>query len=70
MTARRTQPRPPEIKPLLSLRSAVIFTLAAILGLAVGGLTRLAGHNLPEAVLAGAAAALAAVVSLNRIIGT
>jgi hypothetical protein len=54
--------------PLLSLRAAVILTLALILGIAAGLLTYTAHRNLADATLFGGGAMATAVVVLNGLI--
>ncbi|MGW1927835.1 hypothetical protein [Streptomyces sp. NPDC001919] len=56
-------------EPLISHHAAVVFLLAVVVGLLAGGLTRASGRPWPEAVLAGLAAAAAAVVAGHRLIG-
>ena len=58
-------PSPPE---LLSLRAAVIFAVALVVGSVGGLLTYLAQHNVAQAVLAGGAAFGASVGLLNGIV--
>lgn len=53
---------------LLTLRAAVIFTAALVIGPGVGVLTWFASHNPAAAVLAGATAWGATVTFLNTII--
>ncbi|MEU9558267.1 hypothetical protein [Streptomyces fumanus] len=55
-------------RPLLSLRSTLVFLLAMLAGAAAGGLTALAGENTPRSLLAGLAAAGVAVPFFNRLI--
>uniref|UniRef100_UPI003F49A7E8 hypothetical protein n=1 Tax=Amycolatopsis sp. CA-082387 TaxID=3239918 RepID=UPI003F49A7E8 len=57
------KPTPP---PLLTLRGAVLLLLAFVVGSIAGGLTFLAGHNVPAAILAGLTAASGTLVLLNR----
>ncbi|GAB7109614.1 hypothetical protein JCM4814A_79290 [Streptomyces phaeofaciens JCM 4814] len=55
-------------RPLLSLRSTLVFLLAVLAGAAAGGLTALAGDSTPRSVLAGLAVAGLAVPFFNRLI--
>ncbi|NYI06890.1 hypothetical protein [Allostreptomyces psammosilenae] len=55
-------------EPLLTLRAAVVFLLGALTGVAAGVLSGLGGAGIPAAVLAGGAAAGAAVVFFRSII--
>ncbi|MGA5171194.1 MULTISPECIES: hypothetical protein [Streptomyces] len=55
-------------RPLLSLRSTLVFLLAALAGAAAGGLTALAGEGTPRSVLAGLAVAGLAVPFFNHLI--
>ncbi|AZS84642.1 hypothetical protein AB0465_28505 [Streptomyces griseoviridis] len=55
-------------RPLLSLRSTLVFLLATLAGVVVGALTSLAGENTPHSLLAGLAAAGMAVPFFNRLI--
>ncbi|MFF3940418.1 hypothetical protein [Streptomyces phaeofaciens] len=55
-------------RPLLSLRSTLVFLLAVLAGAAAGGLTALAGESTPRTVLAGLAVAGLAVPFFNRLI--
>jgi hypothetical protein len=55
-------------RPLLSLRSTLVFLLAMLAGAAAGGLTALAGENMPRSLLTGLAAAGVAVPFFNRLI--
>lgn len=65
-TARTEHPAPPP--PLITLRSAVIFTLGIISGSAATALTALAGTHIAAAVLAGLAALGAAITFFNKVI--
>lgn len=56
-------------RPLLSLRSTLVFLLAVLAGAAAAGLTALAGEGAPRSVLAGLAASGLAVPFFNRLIG-
>ncbi|PWJ07986.1 hypothetical protein DKG34_11105 [Streptomyces sp. NWU49] len=55
-------------RPLLSLRSALIFLLALLTGGAASGLTAVAGEGLARSLLAGFAATGLAVPFFNRLI--
>ncbi|MFJ2605221.1 hypothetical protein ACIQOU_22875 [Streptomyces sp. NPDC091279] len=55
-------------RPLLSLRSTLVFLLALLAGAAAGGLTALAGEGPPRSLLAGLAVAGLAVPFFNRLI--
>ncbi|MYS40168.1 hypothetical protein GTY23_02655 [Streptomyces sp. SID5998] len=55
-------------RPLLSLRSTLVFLLAMLAGAAAGGLTALAGENTPRSLLAGLAAVGVAIPFFNRLI--
>ncbi|MFJ6101847.1 hypothetical protein ACIQHY_12700 [Streptomyces sp. NPDC092359] len=55
-------------RPLLSLRSTLVFLLALLAGVAAGGLTALAGEGVPRSLLAGLAVAGLAVPFFNRLI--
>ncbi|MFK0114217.1 hypothetical protein [Streptomyces sp. NPDC091217] len=57
-------------RPLLSMRSALVFLLALLAGTAAGGLTVLAGEGTPRSLLAGLAAVGLAVPFFNRLIDT
>jgi hypothetical protein len=61
-----SKPSPP---PLLSVRTAVILLLGVLCGAAVTALTALAEHNLTTAMLAGLAAAGAAIAFFQKVIG-
>jgi hypothetical protein len=56
--------------PLLTLRAALIFTLAILIGVGAGVLTVLAGNTPPQAVLVGSGAAGSALVLFNWVIGS
>ncbi|MBE8516103.1 hypothetical protein ILP97_00960 [Amycolatopsis sp. H6(2020)] len=58
--------KPPPIPPLLSVRTAVILLLGIVLGAVVGGLTYLAGSNVPAAVLACLMSAGGVIVFLHK----
>jgi len=62
-------PRVPDSPALLSLRAAVIFTIAAVIGLAMGLLTYWSQGALPSALLAGLGATGGALLPLDRMIG-
>ncbi|MFF5639625.1 hypothetical protein [Streptomyces sp. NPDC012825] len=55
-------------RPLLSLRSTLVFLLAVLAGAVAGGLTALAGEGTARSVLAGFAAAGLAVPFFNSLI--
>ncbi|MFI0990617.1 hypothetical protein [Streptomyces exfoliatus] len=55
-------------RPLLSLRSTLVFLLALLAGAAAGGLAALAGEGTPRSLLAGLAVAGVAVAFFNRLI--
>ncbi|MEU9337040.1 hypothetical protein AB0D49_28385 [Streptomyces sp. NPDC048290] len=55
-------------RPLLSLRSTLVFLLAVLAGAAAGGLTALSGEGTPRSVLAALAVAGVAVPFFNRLI--
>lgn len=55
-------------RPLLSLRSTLVFLLALLAGAAAGALTALSGEGTPRSVLAGLAVAGIAVPFFNRLI--
>ncbi|MBO0654461.1 hypothetical protein J1792_17235 [Streptomyces triculaminicus] len=55
-------------RPLLSLRTTLVFLLALLVGTAGGVLTALAGEGTPRSVLAGLAAAGLAVSFFDRLI--
>ncbi|MFF3327612.1 hypothetical protein [Streptomyces sp. NPDC002889] len=64
-----TNPRQPdENRPLLNQRSAMIFLLAALVGLGAGLLAVLAASPWPVAVTAGMATTAAGVLFFDRII--
>ncbi|MGA4867202.1 hypothetical protein ACPB9J_31680 [Streptomyces lavendulocolor] len=56
-------------RPLLSVRATLIFLAAMFLGTIVGALTLASGSEVPQALLAAAVTAGAAVPALHRIIG-
>ncbi|MGW7304271.1 hypothetical protein ACWGI1_01680 [Streptomyces sp. NPDC054835] len=56
-------------RPLLSLRSTLVFLLAVLAGVAAGVLTVLAGEGTARSVLAGLAGAGLAVPFFNHLIG-
>lgn len=55
-------------RPLLSLRSALVFLLALVAGGAASGLTAVAGEGLARSLLAGLAATGLAVPFFNHLI--
>ncbi|MGA4837378.1 hypothetical protein [Streptomyces sp. G45] len=55
-------------RPLLSLRSTLVFLLAVLSGAVAGGLTALAGDGAPRSVLAGLAVAGVAVPFFDRLV--
>ncbi|MCT6781471.1 hypothetical protein LXH09_33045 [Streptomyces sp. CS7] len=55
-------------RPLLPLRSALVFLLAALSGVAAGGLSWLAGEGAARGVLAGFAVASLATAFFDRLI--
>jgi len=57
-------------RPLLSLRSALVFLLALLTGGAASGLTAVAGEGLARSLLAGLAAVGLAVPFFNHLIAT
>lgn len=63
-----SSPSPTSPPPLLTVRSALILFLALVAGAVAGGLTRLGGNSWPEAVLAGGAAAAAALALFQSLI--
>lgn len=69
-TAPAAQPPPGEVLPLLTLRAALIFTLAILIGVGAGVLTVLAGSSLPQAVLVGTGVGGSALMALNKVIGS
>ncbi|MGW7360337.1 hypothetical protein ACWGI0_27800 [Streptomyces sp. NPDC054802] len=66
--ARANRQRPNGSAPLLSQRSAVVFLLAALVGIGAGALALLAGNIWPLAVSVGSGAAAMAVLFFNQII--
>ncbi|TDD67131.1 hypothetical protein E1293_38375 [Actinomadura darangshiensis] len=60
----------PDLNPpaLLTLRAALIFTIALLAGATAGCLTFLAQHDLAQAALAGCGALAVSIGLLNRII--
>ena len=58
----------PESTPLLGLRSAMILTLAVLVGIGAGVLITLAGRHPAEAILYGVGASAASVLFFNRVI--
>ncbi|MFG2979252.1 hypothetical protein ACGFYY_40485 [Streptomyces sp. NPDC048331] len=57
-------------RPLLSLRSTLVFLLALLAGTAAGGLTAITGEGNARSLLAGLAVAGLAVPFFNRLIDT
>lgn len=57
-------------RPLLSLRTTLVFLLAVLGGAVAALLSWMAGEGVPRSVLAGLAAAGAAVSFFNRLIGS
>ena len=57
-------------RPLLSMRSTLVFLLALLAGTAAGALTALAGEGTPRSLLAGLATVGLAVPFFNRLIDT
>lgn len=55
-------------RPLLSLRSTLVFLLALLTGAAASGLTAVAGEGVARSLLAGLAAAGLAVPFFDRLI--
>ncbi|MFC9595708.1 hypothetical protein ACFTUC_38655 [Streptomyces sp. NPDC056944] len=55
--------------PLLSLRAALVLTIALVFGTALGLLTHEAGSNLAAAVVVGVTSGGASVYKLNKLIG-
>ncbi|MFJ6984483.1 MULTISPECIES: hypothetical protein [unclassified Streptomyces] len=55
-------------RPLLSLRSALVFLLALLCGLTASSLTAAAGEGAARSLLAGLAASALAVPFFNRLI--
>lgn len=55
-------------RPLLSMRSTMVFLLALLAGAAAGGLTALAEEGTPHSLLAGLGVAGLAVPFFNRLI--
>jgi hypothetical protein len=63
-------PTPDRTPPLLTVRAALILFLGLFCGGAAAALTILTGVGIPAAVLAGVAAAAAAIKFFTEIIGT
>jgi hypothetical protein len=57
-------------RPLLSMRSTLVFLLALLAGMVAGGLTALAGEGVPRSLLAGLGVVGLAVPFFNRLIDT
>ncbi|MBB5122258.1 hypothetical protein [Streptomyces eurocidicus] len=55
-------------RPLLSLRTTLVFLLASLAGAAAGALTAYAGEGTPRGALAGLAAAGVAVRFFDRLV--
>lgn len=55
--------------PLLTVRAAVVLLLALVAGVLAGGLSYLANHSVPTAVLYGGTTAGGALVLFNSVIG-
>jgi hypothetical protein len=72
MTTAPTAPQQPsnDGSPLLTMRAALIFTLAILVGVGTGALAALARNPLPQAVLLGAGAAGTALALFNKVIGS
>lgn len=62
------RPRPDRDGPLLTQRAAIVFLLAALVGVGGGVLAALAGNAWPVAVSAGGGAAGTAVLFFREII--
>jgi len=60
-------PSPPS--PLLTVRAAVVLLLALMVGVLTGGLSYLADHSVPAAVLWGGGAAGSALALFDSVIG-
>lgn len=65
-----TSETPPTPKTFMSVRTAVILLTATIVGLMIGLLTAAAGNAIIPGVLAGSSSAGAAVVALDRLLGS
>lgn len=59
---------PPPSPPLLSLRTAVIFGLASVIALIIGGVTYLAAPNTAAAVLSGLGTFGTVSLALHRVL--
>lgn len=55
--------------PLLTVRAAVLLLLALVVGVLAGGLSYLADHSVPSAVLWGGGAAGGALALFHTLIG-
>ncbi|MFF5924163.1 hypothetical protein ACFY8C_38435 [Streptomyces flavochromogenes] len=66
----QTLAQPASDGPLLSLRAAVVLTIAALVGIGVGVLTGAAGSGTAAAVLAGCTACGVSALGLNKVIGS
>ncbi|MBM4487804.1 hypothetical protein MWT96_24690 (plasmid) [Prescottella equi] len=58
----------PPSEPLLSLRSAVLLLIAALIGIGVGVLTVFAGQPVATAIIAGGGAGGASLMALEKLI--
>lgn len=65
---RENRPRRDENGPLLSQRAAMVFLLAALVGIGAAVLAALAGNVWPLAVSVGSGASAMAVLFFNQII--
>lgn len=61
--------RPPGSGPLLTVRAALVLLMASVVGLVVGGLSYLADHNVPDAVLVGGTAVGGALLLFHTLLG-
>ncbi|MGW2306146.1 hypothetical protein [Streptomyces sp. NPDC001809] len=66
----QTLAQPASDGSLLSLRAAVVLTIAALVGIGAGVLTGAAGSGAAAAVLAGCTACGVSAVGLNKVIGS
>jgi len=60
---------PPGSGPLLTVRVALVLLMASVVGLVAGGLSYLAEHDVPAAVLVGGGAAGGAVLLFHILLG-
>jgi len=60
---------PPGSGPLLTVRAALVLLMASVVGLVAGGLAYLTDHDVPAAVLVGAAAAGGALLLFHTLLG-